>query len=530
MSKSLVSSVFLRRVSLEIAIQKRAGFYLVYIFMTLFFFSLLFLVPDILRSRTLGLIILLDPSFMGFFFAGALILLEKDQGVLSVLQTQGQGFTDYWRQKITSILILALSVVTVLTASAVLIGFVRPTISGLSRLLLGLFLAVPVFYSSGLAIAGRFPRIIDYFLWSSILMLPFMFPFLELCGVSVSWFGLLSPVWGSLILISSAFESSPDMSELILAVVSLVGWNILAYRLGRNGFYVLSGSAVQTREKTDRAKQQSTAQRAEVQRTTARQTGALPEDTRPTAARKKERFGFRYLPADLYLLLRDPVSLALLAGPFMMAAVLGRGLPYLLQEALSVHVPQQIAAAILGAMDHVRSFALVVTALMYGMLGAFLFLDEKDEGVLPFLKTLPAGQGWYLLRRCGLLWLLFAVFLVPLIIAGDLLHAALPVFLVSLLIDALMLPLVFLGIGILAANKVQGLAMAKLFNVCCLPPLVIAVIPEPYSWLLGIFPTAWGSLLRLSASGFWQILMTAAAGFVYAGGCVYLLYRKALRE
>ncbi|GAB6089970.1 fluoroquinolone export ABC transporter permease subunit [Spirochaeta dissipatitropha] len=515
MTVSLASPAFLRRVSLEIAIQKRAGFYLVYIFMTMFFFSLLFLVPESWRARTLGLIILMDPSFMGFFFAGALVLLEKDQGVLSVLQTQGHGFADYWRQKITSILVLALSVVTVLCVSAALFGFVSPTIGGLLRLLLGLFLGVPVFYSFGLAIAGRFPRILDYFLWSSMLMMPFMFPFLEFFGVSVSWFGILSPVWGPMILISSAFESSPDLPVLIVAVVSLVGWNILAYRLGRKGFHVLSGSAVQSRQATDRA---------------FRRSEALHTASRRTVARRKVTFGSKFLPADLYLLLRDPVSLAILAGPFMMVAVLGRGLPYLLQGPLSPHVPEHITAAVLGAMDHIRSFSLLVSALMYGMLGAFLFLDEKDEGVLPFLKTLPARRGWYLLRRCGLLWLLFAVFLVPLVLAGDLLHASLPVFLFSLVLDALILPLVFLGIGIIAANKVQGLAMAKLFNVCCLPPLAIAVIPAPYSWLLGIFPTAWGSLLRLSASDPWQILVTAAAGFLYTGGCVYFLYRKALRQ
>lgn len=518
MSASPLSPAFLRRVALEIAIQKRAGFYLVYMLMTLFFFSFLLLVPESWRSRTLGLIILMDPAFMGFYFAGALILLEKDQGVLSVLQTQGQGFADYWMQKVISILILAFSAVAVLTASATWIGFVSPTISGLSRLTLGLLLAVPVFYSFGLAIAGRFPRIIDYFLWSSILMLPFMFPLLELFGLSVSWFGLLSPVWGSMVLISSAFESSPELPVLMLAVLSLLGWNILAYRLARKGFSALCGSAAH--KASARAKQCSTAKNAKALQVAARQT----------ATRKKVSFGFRYLPADLYLLLRDPVSLALLLASLMMAVALGRGLPYLLLGPLSPQLPPHIAAAVLDAMDPVRSFALVVTALLYGMLGALLFLDEKDEGVLPFLKTLPAAQGWYLLRRCGLLWLLFAAFLLPLVLAADLLHAALPVFLVSLLLDALILPLVFLGIGTIAANKVQGLAMVKLVNLCCLPPLMIAVIPEPYSWLLGIFPTAWGSLLRLSATGFWQILMTAALGLLYASGCVYLLYRKALRQ
>ncbi|TVQ28040.1 MAG: hypothetical protein EA383_01435, partial [Spirochaetaceae bacterium] len=106
----------LRLFSIEVSVQYRAGLYAAYGAMTAFFFAVLALVPQAYRQETFALIVLLDPSFMGFFFAGGLVLLERDQGVLSIILTSRSGFAAYWRAKAFAILALAILVVGLLTA------------------------------------------------------------------------------------------------------------------------------------------------------------------------------------------------------------------------------------------------------------------------------------------------------------------------------------------------------------------------------------------------------------------------------
>lgn len=93
----------------------------------------------------------------------------------------------------------------------------------------------------------------------------------------------------------------------------------------------------------------------------------------------------------------------------------------------------------------------------------------------------------------------------------------------------MILPLVFLTLGTFAHNKVQGLAMAKVLNFLMLPPLLMIALPQRFHWLLGLIPSAWGSLMRLSAEDPLRVGLAAAAGTVYAVGLPALLYRRAIR-
>ncbi|TVQ37624.1 MAG: hypothetical protein EA384_11365 [Spirochaetaceae bacterium] len=83
----------------------------------------------------------------------------------------------------------------------------------------------------------------------------------------------------------------------------------------------------------------------------------------------------------------------------------------------------------------------------------------------------------------------------------------------------------------IAANKVQGLAVAKVLNLVSLPPLVMLALAPDARWLLGVFPTSWGSLIRLNSGGN-PVLVTGAAaiGPGYAAGITALLWRRAMRQ
>ncbi len=491
----------------EMKVQLRAGFYAAYAIMTLLFFVILALLPPPWREHGFELIVLMDPTFMGFFFAGGLVLLEADQGVLSVALTRGRGFRHYWRTKVAALLVLALTVVAALTGAAWAAGFIRPDAAGLLRLASGLVVTVPLFFGIGVIVAGWFPRLIEYFVFSSLVLLPVMFPLLEPVGIPIGLPALLSPLGGGMILITSLFDPAYGRIELMAAAASSIAWNAIVYRYAAHAFRKLASGRVRPARR----------------RTTGRDRASATTPARPCR---------RLLPAgwaDVRLLLRDPMGPIVLLAPLLASAVIGRGIPWLLAPGgpAAGLVPEAAAAAALSFMDHFRSFVLLLGFTMYGMLGALLILDEKDQGVLPFLRTLPGPPGWFLLRRCAVLLALCAAAIALATVIGDLMHAAPGVYVLSLAVDALILPLFFLGMSILASNKIQGLAMAKVLNVATLPPLLMIALPDRWVWLAGVVPTAWGSLLRLSASGPAQIATTAAAGFIYAGLLVAALYRRA---
>jgi hypothetical protein len=118
------------------------------------------------------------------------------------------------------------------------------------------------------------------------------------------------------------------------------------------------------------------------------------------------------------------------------------------------------------------------------------------------------------------------VMVAPVVAAGNLFHATAFPFVLSVLVDATILPIVYLTIAVIAENKVQGLAAAKVINLLTLPPLLLMAVPERWAWAVGVFPSAWGSLIRLHASTSGEAFAAAAAGVVYAGGITALLHRR----
>jgi fluoroquinolone transport system permease protein len=512
----------------EMRIQSRGGLYAAYGAMTVFFFLVLVLLPEEFRSRGFGLIVLLDPAFMGFFFAGGLVLLERDQGVLALIVTHGGGFRSWWRAKTAAIVVLALVVVTILTALSHTLGLIRMTLQGTIFLATGLLLSIPVFFSFGVMLASRYARVLDYFVYAGIVMTPFMIPLVEIVGIPVGPAGALSPVWGTVVFLSSIFKPHRSGLELLFASVSLIVWNLLAYRWARRGFARLAAGQASTEQPRWR----------ELWNRRRRRLSRPGEPEAPDGPSGSEGFIGMTGPggADVQLLLRDPMMRLILVAPLLVALLLGRGLPFLMMTFLegdlgstTGNVGAIIATAVLTGMDAVRSFVILLSAIMYGMVGAFLVLDEKDEGIFPVLRTMPGRPGWYVLRRAAVLIVLYGLLLAILIPVGDLVHGGGIVFAVSMVVDAMLVVLAFLALSILAKNKVQGLAMAKVLNVCSLPPLLLMALPGRPGYLTGLLPSGWGTLMRLRADTPWEAAVLASGGIAYAGVLILLLYRRMLR-
>lgn len=94
----------------------------------------------------------------------------------------------------------------------------------------------------------------------------------------------------------------------------------------------------------------------------------------------------------------------------------------------------------------------------------------------------------------------------------------------------LMAPVYVLGLSILSKNKMMGLTWVKLFNLLIVLPVAAFFIPQPFSWLFGIFPTYWlfQGLYSLAEGGqFWGDLL---AGLLFSGALLWLVVNRFVRQ
>jgi len=124
----------------DVSFQFKHGFYVVYIFLALLYLVLLSQFDRNVTQTMLPIIVYIDPSFLGMFFVGSMVMLEKEQGILSLLYITPLRIREYLISKIVS-----------LTALAIVVGFVISLLSyryPVNYLLLGVGLILTsVFYT-----------------------------------------------------------------------------------------------------------------------------------------------------------------------------------------------------------------------------------------------------------------------------------------------------------------------------------------------------------------------------------------------
>jgi fluoroquinolone transport system permease protein len=98
----------------DIRFQFKQGFYLVYVLITVMYLIILSFLPKDILSVGLPLVVFSDPSVLGLFFIGGIIMLEKMQGILSVLVVSPLRTIEYILSKVIS-----LAFVSVLAAFAI---------------------------------------------------------------------------------------------------------------------------------------------------------------------------------------------------------------------------------------------------------------------------------------------------------------------------------------------------------------------------------------------------------------------------
>lgn len=208
----------------DVRFQVRHGFYIVYVFVSLFYIWILRWMPLDVRKYAAPVIVLMDPAAVGFFIVGAGVLLERSQGVLDPLFVTPIRLQHYiWSKALT------LAFLGFVSGEAVTVGSFG--ISGMTWLgSVGLYAIAVIMSLFGLALAVRARTVNVFFIQASFVMTVLLLPLLTYFHLVSSSFVSVLPTSAALCLLSSRLESLSWMEAAAL-VANLGLWLVMAYQL-----------------------------------------------------------------------------------------------------------------------------------------------------------------------------------------------------------------------------------------------------------------------------------------------------------
>jgi fluoroquinolone transport system permease protein len=200
----------------DIRFQIKQGFYLVYVIITAMYLIIMSFLPDDILAIALPLVVFSDPSVLGLFFIGGIILMEKGQGVLMVLVVSPLRSWEYILSKVIS-----LAIVSVLAAFAITYFSYYPTVTWW-LLFLTTILTSAIFTLLGIMINAGCNTVNQYMLKTIPYMLLFILPCFAMLGFPYSEFFTIFPSVAALKLMLGAFHGISWYEATALIVYLLV--------------------------------------------------------------------------------------------------------------------------------------------------------------------------------------------------------------------------------------------------------------------------------------------------------------------
>ncbi len=193
------------------------------------------------------------------------------------------------------------------------------------------------------------------------------------------------------------------------------------------------------------------------------------------------------IKADFRNVLRDPTLLMAAVAPFLILLVILLGLPF-----ITNYVINRWGFDIAPYHRIIKVFFVLIMSMIYGMISAFIILDDNDESIISFIKVTPFSLKGYLIYRAGFAFVssIFAVSLLTLVFffmkefsLFDSLYLILLVPLESIIMS--------LFIVSFAKSKVEGLAISKMVGVIPFSGVGAYFISDSLEYLLAFFPPFW---------------------------------------
>ncbi|ARC86732.1 putative membrane protein [Clostridium argentinense CDC 2741] len=214
----------LHSIKYDIMSQYKNGIYFVYSFISIIYILVLQLIPNNFTNSALVFLIFSDPTFLGFFFVGAMVLLERNQGIPLALFITPLTLEEYIISKCISLSLISVIVSLIITF----------TVKGAEFniiLLTSVVLVNSIIFTLIGLITGMYSKTLNhYFLIATLVGVVIAIPLLNYFKVTSFRPFNLFPTYIAIALIEGAIYKSEI--NIIYFLISII-WAIVLYDLAK---------------------------------------------------------------------------------------------------------------------------------------------------------------------------------------------------------------------------------------------------------------------------------------------------------
>jgi len=200
----------------DMKFQWKQGFYSIYLIVSFMYLLILSQLPHFILDYALPIIVFSDPSVLGLFFIGGMVLLEKEQGIIQLLVVSPLTIKEYMLSKIIALTFIALIAGLFITG----VSAYKPV--NYIPLIIGIILTSIFFTLLGFVISTKAKNLNAFFLymmpWTALFMVPCVFYILYPNLKAL----LLVPSVAGLGLVLGAVRGQPLIETILFATYMMV--------------------------------------------------------------------------------------------------------------------------------------------------------------------------------------------------------------------------------------------------------------------------------------------------------------------
>ena len=229
--------------------------------------------------------------------------------------------------------------------------------------------------------------------------------------------------------------------------------------------------------------------------------------------------------ADIKFIARDPTLLLAFLAQFMLILFLRLVFPL-----LSDIILLKTAFRLISYYTIVAITMVAIIPMLFGMVYAFIFLDENNTHILqPISGTLAGKKNLLYMKMVVSLFLSFIMVLLTVILTNPVsTEGWLRTIYISFLL-AIQSPFAFLFIGGLAGNKIEGLALSKLYGIILITVPLGLLLHHPWNYLMFFSPLYWISWAWVTSVPS-ESLLYGGLSIVLTSGGILIFFRHFLKK
>lgn len=203
--------------------QMKQGFYIIYFFLTIIYMVILSMIPKEFKNIILPIIVFSDPSVVGFFFIGGIIMLEKLQGIINYIVVTPLSIKEYILSKVFSLSLLAVIAGEAITFVSINSGSVNNII-----LAIGIFISSVFFILIGIIVVVGCKTLNQYMVKMVPFLMLLIIPCISIIDFKFSYILTVIPSVAGFRIVYGAFNDSNIIEAIgLITYVVIIDYLLL---------------------------------------------------------------------------------------------------------------------------------------------------------------------------------------------------------------------------------------------------------------------------------------------------------------